>query len=158
MSFAFRARAISCAPARGISARIPLLPRPSAAAPTLPTRRVSPGEADIRAEHQLVLFRFVLAGGDAGGVDDAPEPVAGMGVVVAATSRCKLRVVPTENQLESGPEVRGHKGGLPAHLLGPYAFEEERGYRSPSHRRVLQRFTHPPRGVFHDARSPPLQT
>lgn len=79
------------------------------------------GKADTQVEQQLGLFRFVLAGGDAGGVEYTPEWVAGVGVVVPATSRCKQRVVPAENELKFGLEKVGdHKGGLPACLLGPF--------------------------------------
>ena len=39
----------------------------------------------------------------------------------AATSRCKQRVVPAENELKFGLEKVGdHKGCLPARLLGPF--------------------------------------
>ncbi len=72
-----------------------------------------PREADSKGIWQsLVLLGAVEAVGDTGGMQDAPKTVAGVGVMVPATSRRERGVVAAKHEPQAGfEEILGH-GGL----------------------------------------------
>jgi hypothetical protein len=67
-------------------------------------------ETDAEIEQVLVFLRRVEAVRDPCGVQDSPEAVAWVGVMVSGLARGERRVVPAEQEVQAWPqEVYGHR-------------------------------------------------
>jgi hypothetical protein len=65
--------------------------------------RAHVGETDAEIQQARVILRGVEAVRYAGGVQDAPEAVAGVGVVVSGLARGERRVVPAKQEVQARP-------------------------------------------------------